>query len=281
MEIDLRGNRYSFSASRAAELRRGLANLVHNDRHELTLVEIAGSDPLSDLCRALEQTVFDDTFGAIVPHTPDTMAAEYGPYEDCSRFFAAINNSNLSIAGSLRVIEGYPTKTTTDLIAARLTTDQSLNHRYRFDPTTTWDIGSVTVDKSYRRSLRKNPVSIPLYRALYVAALREGITDGTSVIDIDVLSYYRRLGIPFERLDDLRDVEYLGSKSTACYLEVARIAESMRLAAEDSSRQVKRTINAILHGSASTPEMTRTLIPDSTGLIEAQTRLAEFSIEQR
>ena len=219
------------------------------------MIELRGDDPRSDLCRALEQSVFDDAFGATVPHTPDMMVAEYGPYESRSRFFAAAESSTMSIVGTMRIIEGYPNKTTRDLVARRVTDTDTLEATYHFDDGLTWDIGSVVVDKSFRRSLRTNPVSVPLYRALYVSALRDGITNWTSVIDLNVLSLFRRLGIPFERLMELDDINYLGSLATPCYLDVENIQASMNAVAELAPRHRRATIEALLHGSTSTPEI--------------------------
>lgn len=253
--LDLRGNRYAPSAQRSRELCAALTEAFEPSGQALTMIELHGDDPRSDLCRALEQSVFDDAFGAIVPHTPDMMAAEYGPYEDRSRFLTAVESSTMSIVGTLRIIEGYPNKTTTDLVASRVTDTAALGARYHFDDGCTWDIGSVAVDKSFRRTLRTSPVSVPLYRALYVSALREGITDWTSVIDVDVLAFYKRLGIPFERLMELDDVNYLGSQATACYLDVGNIQTSMSAAAELAPRHRRATIEAILHGSVSIPEI--------------------------
>ena len=255
MTLDLRGNRYALSAERRSDLRAALADAFEPSGQSLTMIELRGDDPRSDLCRALEQSVFDDAFGAIVPHTPDLMAAEYGPYESRSRFFTAVESSTMSMVGTMRIVEGYPNKTTRDLVARRVTDTDALDATYHFDHELTWDIGSVVVDKSFRRSLRTNPVAVPLYRALYVSALRDGITDWTSVIDVNVLSLYRRLGIPFERLMELDDVNYLGSVATACYLDVGNIEASMNATAELAPRHRRATIDALLHGSTSTPEI--------------------------
>ena len=255
MTLDLRRNRYAPSAERSRDLKAELTDAFEPSGQTLTIVELHGDDPRSDLCRALEQTVFDETFGAIVPHTPAMMAAEYGPYESRSRFLTAVEWSTMTIVGTLRIIEGYPNKTTTDLVASRMTDSEALNTTYHFDDARTWDIGSVVVDKSFRRTLRTNPVSIPLYRSLYVSALRDGITDGTSVIDVDLLSSYTRLGLPFERLIDLEDVDYLGSQATPCYLDVGSIQASMSAAAELAPRHRRATIETMLHGSTSKPEI--------------------------
>ncbi len=255
MTLDLRGDRYAPSAERSRDLKEALADAFEPSGQMLTLIELHGDDPRSDLCRALERSVFHEAFGAIVPHTPDMMVAEYGPYESRSRFLTAVEWSTMSIVGTLRIIEGYPNKTTTDLVASGMTDNDALDTTYQFDDALTWDIGSVAVDKSFRRTLRMNPVSIPLYRALYVSALRDGITNWTSVIDVDVLSFYRRLGIPFERLMELEDVSYLGSEATACYLDMGNMEASMNAVAEQASRHRRATIEGLLYGSGSTPEI--------------------------
>ena len=80
-------------------------------------IAVDGLDPLANIGRCLEQRVFDDEAG---DHSVEFMDAEYGPYEDRSLFFLAIDPQQRSVVGAARGITGSvgfgpTTKTVHDL----------------------------------------------------------------------------------------------------------------------------------------------------------------------
>lgn len=92
-----------------------LAN-VRNSGSPYGCIAVDGLDPLADLGRTLEQTVFDAEAGA------EDMEPAYGDYEDRSIFFLGVDATTGEALGCLRVITGTagfgpPVKTMRDVLS--------------------------------------------------------------------------------------------------------------------------------------------------------------------
>ena len=242
--IDLTDNHYSLTEAKRQEL---FDACVDNDAHaksSMRMVSLEGTDPRSDLARAVEQQVFDKTFGSILPHTPDLMAEEYGNYEERSIFFVVLDTETIEAAASLRIINGYPNKTLCDLSRDGLLRSNSLGD-LGLDKESVWDIATAAVVPS-RSASRMRQASTALYRALYWSSRYSGVTYWTSVIDRRVLRLYNHLGIPFQRLPGTTDIDYLGSPAQACIARVQDIEHSMLSQAESSNKSTQQHIEALL-----------------------------------
>ncbi|MBT8208569.1 MAG: hypothetical protein HKN94_03930 [Acidimicrobiales bacterium] len=99
-----------------ADMERSVRQLV--GRHEkqigqardrglrTVVVSIDGSDPLSDVGRTIEQAVFDADYGGH-RNSPELMSKEFGPYEDRSVFFVAIDLDKEVAVGTLRGVVSW------------------------------------------------------------------------------------------------------------------------------------------------------------------------------
>jgi len=180
-----------------------------------------GTDPFSNIGRQVEGAVFNQTFN----NDPEEMVREYGPYEEQSIFFTSVDSENEKpTSGELRVIKNGPAgfKTINDLAAMHGRSVEEYQrelaeHHGIDDWDKCWDVGTVAVPPEYRTA--EGGISIQLYRALYVAAMEQGIEHFISVIDSKPLAKLTDyLGIPFVPLADSAPMEYLGSKrSQAVY----------------------------------------------------------------
>lgn len=217
-------------------------------------MQVDGSEECSDLLRALEQQTFHAAFGDRVPHTPEFMLHEYGPYDENSTFFGAIDSTSGQVLGALRIISQAPGKTLEDLSTAGVINLREIDQEYQFSESKFWDIGSVAVTTTLRGTIQGQRISTLLYHALYSAAVEQHVVQWTSVIDSQVLQRYLRLGIPFERLGGLEDLDYLGSAATACHLWVQDIRPSMEAAGSKQQGRLRQTINTILNGCTESPK---------------------------
>lgn len=201
-------------------------------QYRYVAIEINNTSRYTDVARHIERTVFEEAFN----NDAEVMAEEYGPYEDASRFFISIDRTppgkDRAIAtGALRIIENSqaglktlndavnePFAVSLDEVAARHTID---------DLDTVWDVGTVAVLPEYRKG--EGPVSVQLYRAMYLSALDHGIEHLVSIIDdrpLQKLVGY--LGIPFGPLGNSKPGPYLGSeKSHAVYGHVPEFYKKM------------------------------------------------------
>lgn len=193
-----------------------------------------GTDSFSNIGRQVEGVVFNQTFH----NDPEEMTREYGPYEEQSIFFSSVDKENEKpTSGALRVIENGPSgfKTINDLaamhgVAVEEYQRKLAEHHGIEDWGRCWDVGTVAVLPEYRSA--EGGISIQLYRALYVAAMEQGIEHFISVIDSKPLTKLTDyLGIPFIPLADSSPMEYLGSKrSQAVYGHVPDFYRKMNRA---------------------------------------------------
>lgn len=253
MQIDLRYHPYQPDPSQVEALQARLRSQITIRDADIGLTQVSGTDESADLLRALEQQTFDSVFGHRVPHTPDFMLNEYGPWDEDSTFFGALDLATGDVIGALRIITGPRGKTVSDLESAGLIDLAHFESEYGFEASPSWDIGSVAISGAIRGTLRGQQVATLLYHALYAKAVDEQIVQWTSVIDTQVLRRYHRLGIPFARLGGLPDLNYLGSSATACHLWVEGIRLSMETQAVDEGQRIRATIETILNGRKTSP----------------------------
>ena len=180
--------------------------------------EISGTDQFSDIGRYVEQT----RFGEMFDNSPEEMEKEYGPYEMASTFFISVDQENKVPTGTLRIIRSSSSglKTINDISGPPLSlSSDAVQQAHAIDTfENCWDVGTVAAMPGYP----SGAASIQLYRASYLAAMREHVPHAVSVIDSNVLPKLTNyLGIPFVPLAGTEPFEYLGSKSSQavyCYI---------------------------------------------------------------
>lgn len=219
-------NGYDMSVEEVQQLTRQLLDQKSAVTNAIYICyEVDGSDSAADIGRYVEKTQFEAVFN----NSAADMHREYGPYEDASTFFISIDQENAVPTGALRIIRHSPSglKSVNDvsrpplqLSAERI---QQAHHIETFDDC--WDIGTVAAMPDYP----SGAASIQLYRAMYLAAMREHVQHAISVVDMNVLpALTNYLGIPFQPLADTRPFEYLGSaNSQAVYGYVPEFYEKM------------------------------------------------------
>lgn len=178
--------------------------------------DLDGTSELSNLGRHIESTVFNDAFS----NNEDVMKDGYGKYEAASSFMVVMDQQKKQPIGALRIIENSPAglKTLNDIKEAPLnilTEDFKAAHNVdNLDEC--WDVGTVAVLPEYRSStLRSQMLSIMLYRALYVKAMRDEVKHFVAVIDSRAHRGLNTLGVPFVPIKDSETFSYMGSESSA------------------------------------------------------------------
>jgi hypothetical protein len=220
------------------------------EKYRFVTLEIDGDDRSANIGRFIERTVFEESF----ENDADEMEKEYGPYEDASKFFVSFDRSTQMPTGALRVIKhsqnGF--KTFNDIQSEPFFVDEeSAIHRHSIkDVSKIWDIGTVAVLPEYRKA--EGPVSVQLYRAMYLSALHNNIEHFVSVIDdIPLKKLTGYLGIPFIPLADSEPGMYLGSdKSQPVYGYVPEFYEKMnRHRFTPKGLLARKALNRLVRGS--------------------------------
>jgi len=190
-------------------------------------------DPLSDLCRWLERTVFDADAGG---YTEDVMQSEWSSYEDQCFFFLAYDIEGQDVAGSVRIITGTVgfgpvVKTVHDCLhmdayahfSTRANTIDLTDRNVSFHPETgvvgshrnsgstrldrsfiesyhgmkpgeiIFDMATLVVRQPYRGEKSALHVAQLLYAGTWRAALRLGAHHGLAFVRVDLLSVWRDL----------------------------------------------------------------------------------------
>lgn len=186
---------------------------------DLVCYQLDATDPTTDVARYIETAVFSKYF----KNDAHVMSEQYGPYEDVSRFFLTIDQSNRQPVGALRVIENSEIglKTLNDIEKILedeenkdfepFTVEEAMAHHGIASLDDTWDVLTAAVMPSYRET----DAAVQLYRALYTSALQNGINHFVSAVDTRPLKRMTRyLGIPFVPLMGSKPFSYLGSKHT-------------------------------------------------------------------
>jgi hypothetical protein len=201
--------------------------------HSVVCYRLRGDDPFADIARSIECEVFHNEFDTDPEdpkNDPANMKIEYSPYEATSMFFLSIDRESENAIGALRVIknsinyaEGFKTL---DDVPAEYTRDFAQEYDVD-DFSKVWDIGTVAVLREYRS--QAGNVSGQLYAGMYATALSEQVKHFVSVIDTRVYTKMRDyLGIPFQPLYDMPEINYLNAQSQFVYGEVDTFLPSVR-----------------------------------------------------
>ena len=244
-------------------LRQKTAELLHErppqgDAPEV-YYKLEGIDPYADIARTIERQVFEDAFG----NTTDKMEEAYGPYENQSKFFLAINRTgNEPVpSGALRVIENGPRglMTLNDLAEKK---GVEISDRPDFIEAVKsyhgiasldlcWDIGTAAVLDQFRLD-HGHLTSVRLYRGMHVAGMTANIQHYVSMIDVNAHRILvRMLGIPFEPLAGSGPVEYLDSAETyPVYGDTGEFLKSANRKRLEAGERLKGRVAGILFKKA-------------------------------
>ncbi|MDX1891464.1 hypothetical protein [Mycolicibacterium sp. 050158] len=162
---------------------------------------IEGDDPFANIARQVEREVFEDSWG----NDSATMKREYGPYDDSSVFFMAVDTHAGVPAGVLRMIRNSSAglKTIVDLddcakspiAPTAIAAADVMRHHGIEDLDRCWDGATAAIPRKYRRKLAATHVQI--MRIVALAAMRENIEHFVSVLDAPVVRAARDvLGLP-------------------------------------------------------------------------------------
>lgn len=183
----------------------GTQQLAAGDR--FVCFEIDGTDPFANIARQLEREVFQDSWG----NDSATMKKEYGPYDESSVFFLAVDTKAKMPAGVLRMIRNSPAglKTLVDLddiiksptAPIAISVDDAMRHHGIDDLDRCWDGATAAVPRRYRRKL--TTIHLQIMRVVSAAVMRENIQHFVAVLDAPVFKAARDvLGLPVVPLAD-------------------------------------------------------------------------------
>jgi hypothetical protein len=166
---------------------------------------IEGTDPFANIARQVEREVFEESWG----NDAATMKKEYGPYDEASVFFMAVDTHTKVPAGVLRMIRNSPVglKTIVDLddvvkspiAPITIPSDEVMRHHGIDDLNRCWDGATAAIPRRYRRRLAATHVQI--MRIVALSAMRENIEHFVAVLDAPVVRAARDvLGLPLAPL---------------------------------------------------------------------------------
>jgi hypothetical protein len=162
---------------------------------------IESTDPFANIARQLEREVFEQSWG----NDSVTMKNEFGPYDESSVFFMAVDTHDRVPAGVVRMIRNSPAglKTIVDLddgvkspiAPIAIPVDEVMRHHGIDDLDRCWDGATAAIPRRYRRRLAATHVQI--LRVMALAAMRENIQHFVAVLDAPVVRAARDvLGLP-------------------------------------------------------------------------------------
>ena len=228
-----------------------------SSQHRFVTVEVDSGETYANLGRHIEREVFEAAFG----NTADAMIKEYAPYEASSSFFLSVDRAKARITGVLRVIKNSPNgfKTLDDLSKEpfNISKQEALSYHSIDNLDEVWDVGTVAVIPDYRSG--EGPVSIQLYRAMYLSAVNHSIEHLVSIIDEGPLKKMKELlGIPFVPLAGAEPQPYLGSESSQpvygyvpeFYEKMSRHEKTFKMRAASLVGLVGDALKRLVHGSA-------------------------------
>lgn len=202
-----------------ATLRRRCAAALatHPSTGRFVALAVAPGDPMADLARTVERTVFEESFGTDAA----TMTREYGPYEHASIFFLVIDRSTGLPAGAARVIDGGGK--TLDDAPDRIGRDLSdIARVHELHDGKIWDFATLAVLPAYRGGRSALTVSSLLYRTFLKAGHRAGVRHVVCLLDHRAYRNLQLLGAPLVTMAGSAPFEYPGSpKTRALYVRFA------------------------------------------------------------
>jgi len=163
--------------------------------------EVDGTDPHADIARQLEREVFQQSWG----NDAATMKQEYGPYDESSVFFLAIDRQAQQPAGVLRMIRNSPVglKTIVDLDCSikspiapiAIPVGDVMRYHGIDDLDRCWDGATAAVPRRYRRKL--SAIHLQIMGVVAAAAIRDDIQHFVAVLDAPVFRAAEQiLGLP-------------------------------------------------------------------------------------
>ena len=229
--------RYELHGNVAADLAEQLLTLhPPTSSRRFVCYPLSGTGRFADLGRTVELEVF----GAVFGDDRAKLEAEYGPYDQASRFFVVMDQRRRRAAGVLRVIENSAVglKTLRDIAGPLGLSEAEVRARHGIgDLDRCWDVGTLAVRPEYRRSgTRRRTVSLLLYRALYVHALRTGVEHVVTAMDRHAHRVLLTLGVLFVPVCGSEPFDYMGSPCTALHGSVP----DFRAGVEAHSRRLRR-----------------------------------------
>jgi hypothetical protein len=173
----------------------------------LACFALESTDPFANIARQVEREVFEDSWG----NDPTTMKHEYGPYDESSVFFMAVDTEDKVPVGVVRMIRNSPAglKTIVDLddsvkspIAPTvIPVADVMRHHGIDDLDRCWDGATAAIPRRYRR--RMAAAHVQILRVMALAAMRENIQHFVAVLDAPVVRAARDvLGLPLVPLMD-------------------------------------------------------------------------------
>ncbi|AFM15188.1 hypothetical protein Mycch_0365 [Mycolicibacterium chubuense NBB4] len=224
--------------------REFLATTPPHHSQRFVCFEIEGSDPFANIARQLEREVFFESWG----NDAATMQREYGPYEESSVFFLAIDTEASAPAGVLRMIRNSPAglKTIVDLddcrkspIAPIAIPVDAVQARHGIDDLDKcWDGATAAVPRRYRR---KSPtIHMQVMLTVFAAAMRDDIQHFVAVLDAPVVKTARDLlGLPLVALAGTPPFTHMDAPDNQAVY--AHIPSLLKVAA-DGNRRVGQKI---------------------------------------
>lgn len=180
-------------------------------------------EPAAELGRHVEREVFFEFFG----NSPLLLAEEYGRYESASLFLCVIDHRRRLPAGTIRVIlpsdAGFKSLDDIERVWGERLPDVLDRTGLTLDPQRVWDVATLAVTADYRGGATQGLVSLALYQALGVGALRCGIRWLVTVLDVVVLELIQsQTQSAFSFFHGVEPMRYLDSPSSVpvwCDLE--------------------------------------------------------------
>jgi hypothetical protein len=196
----------------------------HASENRFVALALATHDPLADVARTVERTVFEESFGL----DEAAMVAEYTPYEEQSYFFLVLDQETGLPAGAARAIEGggKTLDDAPDLIGVSLS--EIVEAHGMHDGGKIWDYATLAVLPRYRSDRSGLTVSSMLYRAFINAGHRWDVRHVVCMLDAAAYRNLDMLGVRFVAMAGSAPFEYLGSAANrALYIPFGDIARSM------------------------------------------------------
>jgi hypothetical protein len=170
-------------------------------------VVVSPGEPLADVGRTVERLVFESAFG----NDTGVMAAEYGAYEDRSRFFVVLDRRSGMPAGVVRVIEDDSSQVKTIIDApAHIGVPMDEIRAAHGLTGRVWDFATIAVLPEYR-GRSSLAVSSLLYRTFLLAGERAGVRHVVAMLDRGAWRNIRLLGVPVAQMAGSGPFAYLGS----------------------------------------------------------------------
>jgi hypothetical protein len=173
---------------------------------------IPADSPRAELARAVERTVFEETFG----NPGELLDAEYGPFEASTVFYCVIDHRRRLPAGSMRMIlpseRGLKTFQAMEVAWAADVDAALADTGVVWDPARTWDVTTLAVAPDYRGKATDGLISLALYQTLIRSALAGDAQWLVTVLDLKPLELIQTLTIDcFQHFRGLGPISYLDS----------------------------------------------------------------------